>query len=87
MTYYFAAYTDSGCLLGCDHKHKTVVSATACISSAGGYVVAVQRRKLRELTDAEEDEFQLAMYGDPKKNRRARRAYARMLKALKSGAI
>ena len=25
--YYFAAWTDSGCLLGCDHHHRTVISA------------------------------------------------------------
>jgi hypothetical protein len=63
--FYFAAWTDSGCLLGCDHQHRTVTSATACINTAGGYVVAVESRfgLLRELTDAEEAEFQLAKYG------------------------
>jgi hypothetical protein len=60
--YYFAAWTDSGCLMGCDHEHGTVISAVACISSAGGYVVAVENGHLRELHDAEEREFQLAMY-------------------------
>ena len=49
-TYYFAAWTDSDCLLGCDHQHKTVTSAAACISSVGGYVVAVTKGRLRELT-------------------------------------
>ena len=62
--YYFAAWTDSGCLLGCDHEHRTVVSAVACISTAGGYVIAVQNRTLRALNDAEEAEFQAAMYGN-----------------------
>ncbi len=60
--YYFAAWTDSGCLLGCDHEHQTVLSATACINVAGGYVVAVETR-LRELNEMEEAEFQLAKYG------------------------
>jgi hypothetical protein len=87
MTYYYAASTEGECILGCDHKHKTVTSAAACISSAGGFVVAVQKRRPRELTDAEEDEFRLVMYGDPKENRRAHRAYNRMLKVLKSGAM
>jgi len=62
-TFYFSAWTDSGCLLGCDHEHQTVTSATACISCAGGYVIAVEKGVVRELTDAEETEFQKAMYG------------------------
>jgi hypothetical protein len=61
--YYFGAWTDSLCLLGCSHEHKTVLSAAACISTAGGYVVAVEKGVLRALTDAEEAEFQQAMYG------------------------
>ena len=56
--FYFAAWTDSGCLLGCDHEHQTVTSAEACISHAGGYVIAVEKGVLRALTDAEEAEFQ-----------------------------
>jgi hypothetical protein len=62
--FYFAAWTDSGCLCGSDHQHQTVLSAMACINTAGGYVVAVETRSglLRELTDAEEAEFQLAKY-------------------------
>ena len=59
---YFAAWTDSGVLCGCEHEHQTVISATACIKDAGGYVVAVETH-LRELTEAEEAEFQFAMYG------------------------
>jgi hypothetical protein len=62
-TFYFSAWTDSGCLLGCDHEHQTVTSATACISHAGGYVIAVEKGVLRALTDAEEVEFQTANYG------------------------
>jgi hypothetical protein len=61
--FYFSAWTDSGCLLGCDHEHQTVTSATACISCAGGYVIAVEKGVLRALTDAEEVEFQNAMFG------------------------
>ena len=61
--FYFAALTESGCLLGCDDQHETVISATACISQAGGYVVAVENGELRALTENEEAEFQYAMYG------------------------
>ena len=59
---YFAAYTDLGCLCGCDHEHATVISAVACISAPGGYVVAVEDGQLRELNSSEEREFQLAIY-------------------------
>ena len=62
-TFYFSAWTDSGCLLGCPHEHPTVASAVACISCAGGYVIAVEKGVLRALTDVEEVEFQKAMYG------------------------
>lgn len=62
-TYYFAAWTDSDSLLGCDHRHETVTSAAACISSVGGYVVAVTKGQLRQLDDVEEAEFQRVMYG------------------------
>jgi hypothetical protein len=62
-TFYFAAWTDSGCLLGCPHEHQTITSAVACISYAGGYVLAVEKGVLRGLTGAEEVEFQSAMYG------------------------
>jgi hypothetical protein len=64
-THYFSAWTDSGCLLGCDHEHQTVTSAAACVSCAGGYVIAVEKGVLRALTDAEEAEFQHARYGTP----------------------
>jgi len=62
--HYFAAWTDSGCLLGCDHEHMSVLSAVACISTAGGYVVAVENGQLRELNPKEEMEFRLALYGE-----------------------
>jgi Holliday junction resolvasome RuvABC endonuclease subunit len=61
--YYEAVYTDSDCLIGCGHKHQNVATATACISQAGGYVVAVHRRKYTPLNEAEESEFQKAMFG------------------------
>jgi hypothetical protein len=68
-TFYFSAWTDSGCLLGCFHEHQTVTSAAACISCAGGYVIAVEKEVLRALTDAEELEFQYAMYGSSAESR------------------
>lgn len=58
--HYFAAWTDSGCLLGCSHEHLTVSEAAACISFAGSYLVAVDKGVLRALTDEEEAEFQRA---------------------------
>jgi len=41
------------------------MTAAACISEPGGYVVAVRRGKYFPLTDAEEAEFQKLMYGQP----------------------
>lgn len=73
-TYYFAAWTDSDCLLGCDHEHKTVTSAAACITSVGGYVVAVTKGRARELNDTEEAEFQRAMLGSDEKERVKKKA-------------
>ena len=61
--HYFAAWTDGGCLLGCFHHHKTVAAAAACAIGPGGYVVAVENGKLRELNDEEEREFQRLRYG------------------------
>jgi hypothetical protein len=61
--YFVAVYSDSDCLCACNHKHANVTTATACISEPAGYVVAVRRRKYLPLTDAEEAEFQKAMYG------------------------
>ena len=49
--HYFAAWTDSGCLMGCDHEHATVVSAVACLSVPGGFVMAVEHRETRALTE------------------------------------
>lgn len=61
--YYFAAWTDSGCLLGCDHQHETVISTVSCCATGGSYVVAFENGNLRELNEEEEALFQLAMYG------------------------
>jgi hypothetical protein len=67
--YYEAVFTDSGtCLIGCGHKHQNIVTATACISQPGGYVVGVNRwGKFRQLNDKEEAEFQSAMFGHGKR--------------------
>jgi len=64
--YYFAAWTDSVRLLGCDHEHQTVSEAMSCISCAGGYVIAVENKVYRALNDVEEAEFQGAPRGVPK---------------------
>ena len=61
--YYFAANTDSGCLTGCKHKHKSLVSAMKCFSGAGGYLVAVEHGQLRQLNQWEEVEFRAAKAG------------------------
>lgn len=61
--HFVAVHTECGCIVGCNHKHKNVTTATACVSHPGGYVVAVRRRKYLQLTDTEEAEFQRAMYG------------------------
>lgn len=58
--YYFAASTDSGCLIGCDHQHATVLSAAACIDTPAGFVMAVENQEMRPLDDREEGDFQLA---------------------------
>lgn len=69
--YFVAVYTDSGCVIACDHKHPNVFAATACIAQAGGYVVAARRGKLLALTESEEAQFQIAMYGPREPERRA----------------
>lgn len=61
--YYVSAFTDSGRLICCFHEHQTVLSAAACVSSAGGFVLAVEDEQLRELGPAEEREFNQAMHG------------------------
>jgi hypothetical protein len=58
-THYYAAWTDSGFLLGCDHEHQTVAEAVDCNAGhAGSYVVAVENGVERALNDEEEAEFQ-----------------------------
>ena len=53
-TYYSAAWTDSGFLLGCSHEHETILEADSCIACAGGYVVGVENGVMRSLTAEEE---------------------------------
>ena len=60
--YYYAAFTDSGCIIGCQHHHATIISAVSCISAPGGYVIAVENNENRQLNEAEELVFQNAMY-------------------------
>jgi hypothetical protein len=65
---YYAAWTDSGFLLGCDHKHQTVTEAVDCASvqqQAGSFVVAVENGINRALNDVEETEFQRAPRKQP----------------------
>jgi hypothetical protein len=59
--YYFAAWTDSDCLLGCPHEHRTPSEAVPCIAWAGSYVVAVENGVLRALISEEEAQFQCAL--------------------------
>lgn len=62
MTTYHRAERDSVLWL-CPHSHATVVSAVACISSAGDYVVAQENGVFRTLTDVEQVEYEYAIYG------------------------
>jgi hypothetical protein len=62
--HFVAVYAESGCfLIACGHKHQNITTAAACVSEAGGYVVAVRRHKFLPLNDAEDAEFQRVMYG------------------------
>ena len=63
-TWYHAAYADGGKYLRlCRHLHTTVISAAACVSSAGEYVVASENGLIRALTTVEEVEYEYALYG------------------------
>jgi len=61
-TYHRAECTDGGLRL-CSHAHATLISAVACISSAGEYIVARQDGVFRALTDVEQVEYEYAIYG------------------------
>ena len=61
-TYHRAECTDGGLRL-CSHAHATLISAVACISSAGEYIVARQDSVFRALTDVEQVEYEYAIYG------------------------
>jgi hypothetical protein len=69
--WYFAAWTNSGCLCGCDHQHFTLASAVACTASAraGAFVIAVEDGEYLALSPKEETEFQDLMYGYPERKR------------------
>ena len=62
--HYVAVYADADShgVKVCEHQHRTVSSATACISECGGYVFAMDKGELLSLADHEETEFQTAMY-------------------------
>jgi hypothetical protein len=77
--YYFAAWMDSHSLVGCEHQHETIVSAVACCRTAGAYVIAVEKGKLRELDLNEESQFQYAMYGHDTGARRFMAAFVGLL--------
>jgi hypothetical protein len=62
LTYYSAAWTDSGFFLTCEHRHSTVGDAFACLPCADGYVVAVEEGAIRSLSTEEEAEFQSIVY-------------------------
>ncbi len=63
--YYSAAWTDSGCLLGCWHEHETIVEAASCSPCAGGYVVGVENGVMRSLRTEEQSEFQSSIRNHP----------------------
>jgi len=50
----------------------SIASVVPCITSAGGYVIAVEDGELRELTRKEEAEFQYAVYGVKTEEQRRR---------------
>ena len=64
VTWYHAAYADGGKYLRlCLHRHPTIISAAACVSTAGEYVVAIENGLIRALTSVEEAEYEYARYG------------------------
>ncbi|HEV8183150.1 MAG TPA: hypothetical protein VGQ61_12305 [Candidatus Angelobacter sp.] len=64
VTWYHAAYADGGKYLRlCSHLHATIISAAACMSTAGEYVVASENGLIRALTTVEEVEYEYAQYG------------------------
>ena len=80
--YYYAAFTDGECIIGCQHQHATIISAVACISAAGGYVIAVENNENRQLNDAEELVFQRAMYSTGREQLLAARLSEVLLRRL-----
>ena len=62
-TTYHRAQSNNGYLRLCSHSHATLVSAVACISSAGEFIVARKTVLFRALTNAEQMEYKNAVYG------------------------
>ena len=62
-TIYHRAERTDGALYLCSHVHLTVISAVACISAAGEYIVARENGVFRTLTDVEQVEYEYAVYG------------------------
>jgi hypothetical protein len=65
-TYYSAAWTDSGCLLSCEHEHETLVEAASCIPCARGYVVGIENGVMRSLRTEDESEVQSVIHSRKK---------------------
>jgi hypothetical protein len=47
----------------CNHAHATVISAVACIVSAGDYILALEDGVFRILNNVEQVEYEYAVYG------------------------
>lgn len=47
----------------CSHAHTTVISAVACITSAGDYILAQEDGVFRALNTREQAEYRYAIYG------------------------
>jgi hypothetical protein len=65
--HYCAASTNSGFFLTCDDRHSTIGEAAACVSCAGGYIVAVEKGVMRALQREEEAEFQSIVHSSVKR--------------------
>jgi hypothetical protein len=63
-TYHRAACIDGYGLRLCSHAHATVISAAACITSAGEYIVAQEDQVFRALNNAEQAEYRYAISGE-----------------------
>jgi len=66
-TYHRVACSDY--LVLCPHAHATVISAAACISAAGEYIIAQEKGAFRALDRMETLEYEYAIYGNTIKGR------------------